>query len=96
MIDPKDVIRDLSVSELNDTADQYFASIDDYSHLFSKPFSDFRETACLMESLSFLIDGLSLSKGLTVVDFAAGSCWLSRILNQLQCSLYRLMFQDML
>ena len=85
MIDPKDVIRNLSVSELNKTADEYFAGIDDYSHLFSKPFSDFRETACLMESLSFLFDGLHLSKGLTVVDFAAGSCWLSRLLNQLQC-----------
>ena len=85
MIDPKDVIRDLSVAELNQSADEYFAQINDYSHLFSKPFSDFRETACLMESLSFLIDGLHLCKGLTIVDFAAGSCWLSRVLNQLQC-----------
>ena len=85
MIDPKDVIRDLSVAELNQSADEYFAQINDYSHLFSKPFSDFRETSCLMESLSFLIDGLHLSKGLTIVDFAAGSCWLSRVLNQMQC-----------
>ena len=85
MIDPKDVIRDVSVADLNQSADEYFAAINNYSHLFSKSFSDFRETACLMQSLSFLIDGLYLSKGLTIVDFAAGSCWLSRVLNQMQC-----------
>lgn len=85
MINPEDWINECGVDALNTAADHYFESIDDYTHLFCKPFSDLRETADLLESLSFLLEGLLLAKGMTVLDFAAGSCWLSRSLNQMQC-----------
>ena len=35
--------------------------------------------------MGYLLSGLHLSKTMTVLEFAAGSCWFSRYLNQLQC-----------
>ena len=85
MIDPKDVIRQTSVESLNQSADNYFSSISDLTHLLSKPFSDVREVPDLLMNIGMLIKGLRLGKSMTVLEMAAGSCWLSRYLCELRC-----------
>lgn len=85
MIDPKDIIEKYSVEELNETAEQYFSSIDDPTYLFTKPFSGFLETPMLLENVGLLFSGAKIRKSMVVLDFAAGTCWLSYYLNQLQC-----------
>ena len=85
MIDPKDIIEKYSVEELNETAEVYFSSIEDPTYLFAKPFSGFLETPMLLENVGVLLSGAKLTKSMVVLDFAAGTCWLSYYLNQLQC-----------
>jgi SAM-dependent methyltransferase len=86
LIDPKDVIRDKPIDALCETADHYFRVITDRTHLLSKPFSSLMEGPQMIYKLGLLLEGLQLSKGMRVLDFASGSCWLSRILNQFGCS----------
>lgn len=85
-IDPKDVIRKMSVEDLCDTADGYFRRIADPTSLLSKPFASLVEGPELLYRLGLLLSGLQLSRGLRVLDFASGTCWLSRILNQFGCA----------
>jgi len=85
VIDPKDVIRHTSVERLNQSADNYFSSVTDLTHLLSKPFSDIREVPDLLMNIGLLIKGLRLGKSMTVLEMAAGSCWLSRYLCELRC-----------
>lgn len=85
MINPKELIRTISIKELNLSADQYFKSIVNVDHLYAKPFTNFEESTRILKSLGSLLDGLQLSKTMKVLDFGAGSCWLSRILSQMQC-----------
>ena len=85
MIDPKDVIRDVTVEELCDTAERYFSRIADYTHHLSKPFGSASEAPELLQNMGLLLSGLGLEKTMTVLEFGAGTCWFSRSLNQLQC-----------
>lgn len=85
MIDPKDIIAEYSVAELNQTAEIYFSSIEDTTYLQTKPLSGFLEAPMLLEHAGLLFSGAKLTKSMTVLDFAAGTCWLSYYLNQLQC-----------
>jgi SAM-dependent methyltransferase len=54
-------------------------------HVLNKPFSTVRDTAAILYRLSLVLDVLDLGVGHTVVDFGAGSCWLSAFLNRLRC-----------
>ena len=85
MIDPKDVMRRYSVEELCATADEYFRVVSDPTPLMSKPFAFLHETPQMLENLGLLLGGLELGRTMTVLDFGAGTCWLSRILAQLNC-----------
>lgn len=85
MINPKELIKTLSIEDLNRTADQYFKSIPDITEQISKPFHSFVEAPESLQSVGHLLAGLRLGKTMTVLDFAAGTCWLSRLLTQLQC-----------
>ena len=85
-INPKDIIRDKSIDALCETADHYYRLIADPTHVLSKPFASLLEGPQMLYKLGLLIDGLQLAKGMRVLDFASGSCWLSRILNQFGCS----------
>ena len=44
-----------------------------------------RETPAIFYRLSLALEALDLGLGHTVLDFGAGSCWLSIILNRLRC-----------
>jgi SAM-dependent methyltransferase len=85
MIDPKEVMRKYSVEELCETAEQYYRVVSDPTPLMSKPFSFLHETPEMLQNIGLLLSGLHLGKTMTVLDFGAGSCWLSRYLSQLNC-----------
>jgi SAM-dependent methyltransferase len=84
-IDPRDVIRRYTVEELAETSDEYFRRVDDPTPLMSKPFTFLHETPEMLQNLGLLLSGLHLGKTMTVLDFGAGTCWLSRYLVQLHC-----------
>ncbi len=50
-----------------------------------KPFSNPLDAPDMLMNLGQLLSGLHLTKSMSVLDFAAGTCWLSRFLNQMQC-----------
>lgn len=85
LIDPKKIIEEVSVEELCQKAEDYFKNLRDTTHSMAKPFGSFTDASETLAIVSSLIDGLKLGKTMTVLDFGAGACWLSRILNQLQC-----------
>ena len=85
MIDPKDVIRRFSVEELNETAEEYYRRVDDPTPLMAKPFAFLHEAPEMLQNLGLLLAGLRLGKTMKVLDFGAGTCWLSRLLLQLNC-----------
>jgi SAM-dependent methyltransferase len=85
LIEPADVIRRYSVKELAETADEYYRRISDPTPLMSKPFAFLHEAPEMLTNLGQLLAGLALGKGMTVLDFGAGTCWLSRIFAQFSC-----------
>ena len=84
-IDPQDMIDRLTVEDLCVTAENYFKSIPDPTPQMAKPFNSVLEASIELQNLGVLLSGLHLGQTMTVVDFGAGSCWLSRFLTQLQC-----------
>jgi SAM-dependent methyltransferase len=85
MINPKDVMRRYSVEEFAQTAEQYYRVVDDPTPLMSKPFTFLNHAPLALQNLGLLLDGLQLGKTMTVLDFGAGTCWLSRFLTQMNC-----------
>ena len=85
MLNPKDLIKTLSVEELCETAEAYFKSIRDPTQQMGKPFSSLSESPEILQNMGLMLSGLYLGKTMTVLDFAAGTCWFSRFLNQLGC-----------
>jgi ubiquinone/menaquinone biosynthesis C-methylase UbiE len=85
-IDPKVLISELTVEELCETAEAYFQAIPDPTPLMAKPFSTPQEAVELLGKMGLVLAGLQLGKGMTILDFGAGTCWFSRFLNQLQCT----------
>lgn len=84
-IAPQALIERYSVAEHVAFADAYFTGREDHHYLYQKPFYHPSQCAQGVASLGQLLDGLRLQSGMHVLDFAAGSCWLSRILTQLGC-----------
>jgi len=84
-IDVTALIASTSIDDLNRTAEQYFSTLHDWDHHLAKPFAKVEEVPPLLIDLAVLIQGLRLEPGMTVVDFGAGSGWLSRYLTQLGC-----------
>ena len=86
LIDPKEVMRRYSVAELNETADEYYRVMQDPDLTLRKPFQSVNETPEMLENLGALLGGLHLGKAMTVLDFGAGTCWLSRLIAKLNCA----------
>jgi SAM-dependent methyltransferase len=85
VIDPKQLAQEIGIEELCATANDYFKSLADPTPWMIKPFSSLVEAPELLQNIGFLFAGLHLGKTMTVLEFGAGSCWVSRMLNQLQC-----------
>ena len=69
----------------NEAAERYFAEYADPQFLLAKPFSEPRLFPSYLVSAGTLLVGSRLRPGDTVVDFGAGSCWLSHLLNRYGC-----------
>jgi SAM-dependent methyltransferase len=82
-IDVRQRMSEVSVEELCETAESFFARIDDWDYLHAKPFAAVAETPELLTSFAQVVHGLSLLPDMTILDFGAGSCWTSRFLSQL-------------
>src|SRR5690348_9497307 len=82
LIDVKDLINKLSISELTEAADEYWKRLVNNPRLLAKPYN-LGDAQHILPQLGFLIQGLQLYAGMTVLDFGAGSCFASRVLNQL-------------
>jgi ubiquinone/menaquinone biosynthesis C-methylase UbiE len=85
MINPKDIINKFTVEEMCQTADGYFKSISDPTPQMAKPFNSLIEAPEMLQNMGLLLSGLRLAKTMTILEFAAGTCWFSRYLNQAQC-----------
>ena len=84
-IRPADIIARYSVEDLVETADDYYRGIADPTALMSRPFAYLHEAPVMLQNLGALLAGLQLGKTMTVLEFGAGTCWLSRCLAQLNC-----------
>jgi len=84
-VDPQKLMKQLTVAALCETAERYYAGLSDPTHQLSKPFGSLLEAPVLLSRIPLLLAGLRLGKSMVVLDFGAGTCWLSRLLNQLQC-----------
>ncbi len=75
--------------EFNRNAEAYWRSLaadaGSRVRLLDKPLSTVRDTAQILYRLGLTLDALDLGVGHTVLDFGAGSCWLSSMLNRLRC-----------
>jgi SAM-dependent methyltransferase len=85
MIDVRELIARTSIDDLNRTAEEYFSSLTDWEHHLAKPFSKADETPPILIAFATLLQGLRLTPGTTVLEFGAGTGWLSRFLTQLGC-----------
>ncbi|MBK5258701.1 MAG: methyltransferase domain-containing protein [Thermoanaerobaculia bacterium] len=84
-IDVEQLMAQTSIEEWNRRAEEYFAGLTNWDHHLSKPFNTPDETPALLINLAVLIQGLRLIPGQTVLEFGAGTGWLSRMLTQLGC-----------
>ena len=76
-------MKELSVEELCQTAEEFFARLDNWDYLHAKPFAAINETPELLTCFAQVLQGLNLVPDMTILDFGAGSCWTSRFLSQL-------------
>jgi SAM-dependent methyltransferase len=75
--------------EWNRAADVYWKDVLAESsarrHVLNKPFASVVDTPAMLYRLGLAFSELRLGLGHTVLDFGAGSCWLSSCLNRLGC-----------
>jgi SAM-dependent methyltransferase len=79
------VATDAEIDAFNHAAEAYYATLSDWDHHLAKPFSQIAETPAILANLTVSLQNLDLSPGLRVLDFGAGTGWLSRFLTQLGC-----------
>jgi 2-polyprenyl-3-methyl-5-hydroxy-6-metoxy-1,4-benzoquinol methylase len=85
LIDADALARDTPIDHHIARADHYFSWMDDRSPILKKPFNHAGEAAETLLGLSLLLRFADLFPGARVMDFGAGSCWLSRDLALLGC-----------
>jgi SAM-dependent methyltransferase len=75
--------------EWNRAADVYWKDVlaepSARRHVLNKPFASVVDTPAMLYRLGLALSELRLGLGHTVLDFGAGSCWLSSCLNRLGC-----------
>ncbi len=85
-ISPQTICQHNTVDQLCEKAENYFKNVTDPIPFISRPFANFSKSPESLISLGSLISGLYLGKTMKVVEFGAGVCWLSRLLNQMGVS----------
>lgn len=82
-IDVREFKKTMTVEGLNQTAEDYFAGAKNWDAFLAKPLGQIAGAPDLLNNVSHLLRGLDLLPGMTVLDFGAASCWLTRWLTQL-------------
>lgn len=85
LIDPSELIARYPLEEHLRFADDYFKGREEHLYLYQKPFYHPQDCAPLVTNVGQLLAGAQLESGMRVLEFAAGSCWLGRLLAQLGC-----------
>ncbi|MCH6257690.1 class I SAM-dependent methyltransferase [Puniceicoccaceae bacterium K14] len=86
VIDPQELIKELSIEEFNKYSDEYYKKLPLPTFQQAKPFSASGETAQHFVHLGLLFEALQLGPSLKVLDFGAGTCWVSKMIWQMGCS----------
>ncbi len=89
-IDVRRVVAETSITDLNQRAEQYFSSLDQWDHHLAKPFASPAEAPWLLMNAAVLLRALDLTPGMSVLEFGAGTGWLSRFLTQMGCRVFLL------
>ncbi len=84
-IDVRTLIAERSIEQLNETAEQYFASRTDWTGFLAKPFNAIDDAPKILTNVGVVLPGLRLFPGARVLEFGAGTGWLSHRLAQLGC-----------
>jgi SAM-dependent methyltransferase len=84
-VDVRQMIADTTIEELNRTAEEYFSRLPDWDHHLAKPFNSADDTPTILNGVAAVLQGLRLAPGMTVLEFGAGTGWLSRFLTQRGC-----------
>jgi SAM-dependent methyltransferase len=84
-VDVRQMIATTSIDALNRTAEEYFSRLPNWDHHLAKPFNPGDDTPTILMGVAEALRGLRLVPGLTVLEFGAGTGWLSRWLTQLGC-----------
>lgn len=90
LIDVKKLMRELTVEELCETAENYIAHLTSWDYQLAKPFASIVEAPLLLNTFAQLLQRMQLVAEMTVLDFGAGTCWLSKCLTQLGCEVIAL------
>jgi len=84
-IDPKEMIEKFSVEELNHYSNEYYKKLLLPEFQLGKPFSTSVDAAQLLVRLGLILENLRVGPGSRVLDFGAGTCWLTKSLWQMGC-----------
>lgn len=71
--------------KLNVAAEHYFSVFEDREFLLNKPFSDSEAFGRHLFSLGVVFTSIGLTTRDVVVEFGAGTCWVSHFLNRFGC-----------
>jgi SAM-dependent methyltransferase len=85
-INPKELIAELSVEDLNHFSDLYYHRMQMPEFQMAKPYSIPDHAPKFFTKVGQILEGLDLGPTMRVLDFGAGTCWLSKMLWQLGCS----------
>jgi SAM-dependent methyltransferase len=82
-LDPAAVLA--RTDELNRMAERYFAEYPDPEFILGKPFTDERDFPLHLFELGVLFHFLRVTPDDVVLEFGAGTCWVSHFLNRFGC-----------
>ncbi len=82
-VNVQDLLKKLTVEELNLAAEEYWKQIKNWDYHLAKPFNDAQETSLILLQFSYVLQGIRPLQGMKILDFGVGSCWSSRFLTQL-------------
>jgi SAM-dependent methyltransferase len=84
-VDVRELISQTGIADLNRRAEEYFSTLKNRDHHLAKPFNNPEETPSLLTGVATMLQGLRPAAGMTVLEFGAGTGWLSRFMTQLGC-----------
>lgn len=84
-IDVRELMRATPLDEWNRRAEVYFAGLTKFDEQLAKPFSSPGDSPMLLVNAGIALQALRALPGMTVLDFGAGTGWLTRALAQLGC-----------